>query len=269
MSRARPVDDLASLIGDAEASNLGSGGAAAPVALGRIGETAAEAAAREAGPAGAGAGGAVALTWANFICHSAHPAAAFAHLAFKGAALGVYLSGGGALGYVQAFVLVVLLAAADFWAVKNVTGRRLVGLRWWVRIRADGSNEWLFESAPPGATPPSPLDARIFWWATYGTPAVWATLAALAALRFSLDWLLVATVAAGLSSANTYGYFRCSSDAASRQRLRATLASGAMVGLAYLPSGAGQAAAALGSSMLSAFAAAAPAPAPAAATSKV
>lgn len=260
MSRARPVDDLASLIGDAEAnSNLGSAGSA-PVALGRIGETAAEAAAREAGPSAAGAGAGAALTWANFICHSAHPGAALAHLVFKGAAFGVYLSGGGALGYVQAFVLVVLFAAADFWAVKNVTGRRLVGLRWWVRIRADGTNEWLFESAAPGATPPSPLDVRIFWWATYGAPVVWLALAALASLRFSLDWVLVAAVGAGLSGANTYGYFRCSSDAASRQRLRATLASGAMVGLAYLPSSAGQAAAAIGSSMLSAFAAAPPAP---------
>ena len=29
------------------------------------------------------------------------------------------------------FVLVIVVSAFDFWAVKNYTGRRLVGLRWW------------------------------------------------------------------------------------------------------------------------------------------
>lgn len=28
--------------------------------------------------------------------------------------------------------IVVIVAAIDFWIVKNVTGRLLVGLRWWV-----------------------------------------------------------------------------------------------------------------------------------------
>ncbi len=29
------------------------------------------------------------------------------------------------------FIIVIILSAFDFWAVKNVTGRLLVGLRWW------------------------------------------------------------------------------------------------------------------------------------------
>lgn len=29
------------------------------------------------------------------------------------------------------FIIVVILGAFDFWAVKNVTGRLLLGLRWW------------------------------------------------------------------------------------------------------------------------------------------
>ena len=50
------------------------------------------------------------------------------------------------LGFVTTFVFIVLLLAFDFWTVKNVSGRLLVGLRWWNEVREDGTNEWLFES---------------------------------------------------------------------------------------------------------------------------
>lgn len=47
----------------------------------------------------------------------------------------------------------MILAAADFWTVKNVTGRILVGLRWWSRIKDDGKEEWIFESLPESKCP--------------------------------------------------------------------------------------------------------------------
>ena len=50
--------------------------------------------------------------------------------------------------YVNTFVACVILLAFDFWTVKNVTGRYLVGLRWWNDIKEDGSSEWVFESTP-------------------------------------------------------------------------------------------------------------------------
>ena len=40
----------------------------------------------------------------------------------------------------------MLLLAADFWTVKNITGRLLVGLRWWNKVNEDGTSEWVFES---------------------------------------------------------------------------------------------------------------------------
>jgi hypothetical protein len=42
-----------------------------------------------------------------------------------------------------AFVVCVLLFAFDFWTVKNVTGRILVGLRWWNEVKPDGTEEWV------------------------------------------------------------------------------------------------------------------------------
>ena len=50
--------------------------------------------------------------------------------------------------FVELFITVILLLAFDFWTVKNVTGRLMVGLRWWNRVKEDGSSEWVFESKP-------------------------------------------------------------------------------------------------------------------------
>ena len=48
--------------------------------------------------------------------------------------------------FVIIFVITVLLAALDFWVVKNVSGRILVGLRWWNEINDLGESVWKFES---------------------------------------------------------------------------------------------------------------------------
>jgi len=47
--------------------------------------------------------------------------------------------------FVIIFVITVLLAALDFWVVKNVSGRILVGLRWWNEINDLGESVWRFE----------------------------------------------------------------------------------------------------------------------------
>jgi hypothetical protein len=89
-------------------------------------------------------------SWRNFICRSSHPVAAFFHIAFKAAALLLYLFGSFILrlDYVSAFVFCVLLLSFDFWTVKNISGRLLVGLRWWSNTKDDGATEWVFESHP-------------------------------------------------------------------------------------------------------------------------
>ena len=44
------------------------------------------------------------------------------------------------------FVSCIILLAFDFWTVKNITGRLLVGLRWWSYVQENGQSEWVFES---------------------------------------------------------------------------------------------------------------------------
>ena len=41
-------------------------------------------------------------------------------------------------------------AAFDFWVVKNVSGRILVGLRWWNEVKSDGTEVWVYESKHEG-----------------------------------------------------------------------------------------------------------------------
>ena len=83
-------------------------------------------------------------TW---FSDSGHPWAAFFHLAFRTAAVLVYLFCTLFTdNFVLVFVITVVLLSFDFWTVKNVSGRLLVGLRWWTEVKEDGTNVWIFES---------------------------------------------------------------------------------------------------------------------------
>ena len=51
------------------------------------------------------------------------------------------------LNSVLVFILTMLLLAADFYYLKNIAGRRLVGLRWWNEVdTSTGDSHWVFES---------------------------------------------------------------------------------------------------------------------------
>jgi len=42
--------------------------------------------------------------------------------------------------------IVIVISAMDFWVTKNVTGRLLVGLKWWEEIdEVSGDQLWVFE----------------------------------------------------------------------------------------------------------------------------
>ena len=38
------------------------------------------------------------------------------------------------------------MGSVDFWITKNISGRFLVGLRWWNEVKKDGKEVWIFES---------------------------------------------------------------------------------------------------------------------------
>jgi len=96
-------------------------------------------------PAAGQAGGGNAVQ--EILATSSHPTAAVFHVAFKVAAVASYLLLGiFTKSFVVQFVLTVTLLAFDFWTVKNVSGRLLVGLRWWNDVDEDGAGTWRFET---------------------------------------------------------------------------------------------------------------------------
>lgn len=69
------------------------------------------------------------------------------HLLFRVAAVVVYiLCEWVSSSFIANFITIVLLLSMDFWTVKNITGRLMVGLRWWNYVDDDGRSHWVFES---------------------------------------------------------------------------------------------------------------------------
>mmetsp|Transcript_19556 Transcript_19556/g.50854 ORF Transcript_19556/g.50854 Transcript_19556/m.50854 type:complete len:200 (+) Transcript_19556:111-710(+) len=141
-----------------------------------------------------------------------HPKTVVAHLFFRTAAVLCYLfSWLYTRSFIIVFINVVTLLAFDFWTVKNVSGRLLVGLRWWNKVAEDGSTEWVFESKKGKA--PHPQEARIFWWSMYIFTVIWIVLAFTALIKFHFGYLLLVGIAIGVNLSNVVGYWKCDSDA--------------------------------------------------------
>lgn len=116
-----------------------------------------------------------------------------------------------------------MLLAFDFWTVKNVSGRLLVGLRWWSHVKDDGTTEWTYESLED-MTEIAAFDSSVFWGALYLTPVVWGLLLTVGLLRLKFEYIPVVVVAIVLNSANIYGYMNCSNSA--KQKIRSFVEQG-------------------------------------------
>lgn len=149
---------------------------------------------------------------------SQHPATAVFHLLFKTLALLIYVFGSWITSsFIFIFVICIILLAFDFWTVKNVSGRLLVGLRWWSYVKDDGSTEWLFESLEDTAELTA-LDSRLFWGALYVTPLCWLFFFVVALLRLQIEYLPLIIAALVLSGANILGYMKCSASAKNKMQ---------------------------------------------------
>ena len=98
--------------------------------------------------------------------------------------------------FVLVFIFTLLLLSLDFYYLKNIAGRRLVGLRWWNEVNTStGDSHWVFESRDAGQGTgmgeQNKTDKRFFWLAIYMAPALWVGLAVLAVVRLQkVIWLV-------------------------------------------------------------------------------
>ncbi|KAM9831242.1 Golgi apparatus membrane protein TVP23 homolog B [Neosynchiropus ocellatus] len=140
-----------------------------------------------------------------------HPVASFFHLFFRVVALIVYLlCGFYSASSMACMVTIILLLSCDFWTVKNITGRLMVGLRWWNQVDDDGRSHWVFESRKgTGKIQTSDSESRIFWLGLIVFPVLWAIFSFTALIYFNIKWLPVVIMGVVLQGANLYGYIRC------------------------------------------------------------
>ncbi|CAD7975183.1 unnamed protein product [Amoebophrya sp. A25] len=158
----------------------------------------------------------------DFLKGAKHPVTCCFHLLFKTLCLLVYLFGGYVwTNAVLTYIFCILFLAFDFWTVKNVTGRLLVGLRWWNIIK-DGENgeevnEWVFESLQD-ETQLDPLDKNVFWLGTYAWALVWTLFLIINVLSLNLSWIVFLVVAEVFAWTNLMAFWKCSKDQKERMQ---------------------------------------------------
>ena len=98
----------------------------------------------------------------------------------------------------------------DFYYLKHIAGRRLVGLRWWNEVvPGTADSHWVFESAEEGSRVINKTDSRFFWLALYAIPVAWVGLAIVAVVKLRFLWLTLVVIALVLTITNTLAFSRC------------------------------------------------------------
>ena len=112
------------------------------------------------------------VDFTNFLKHASNPCVVLFTILFKSLSITSFLLLNLFINNeALVFILVVILSAFDFWFVKNVSGRILVGLRWWNEVKDDGNEEWIFES--DHEVRKTSIDTTVFWTSLYITPIFW------------------------------------------------------------------------------------------------
>ena len=106
-------------------------------------------------------------------------------------------------------ITVIIFIAADFWYTKNISGRILVGLRWWNNYdKETQGNIWKFESK--NEIKESNIDRKTFWISFYGFAACWLFLFVWECIMFNFTWAFLCLISLVISGINVVGFFKCS-----------------------------------------------------------
>ena len=147
----------------------------------------------------------------QFLKDAAHPGMCLAHFIFKALGLLSYMFLNIFLNNTTlTFIVVILFGVFDFWVVKNLTGRILVGLRWWSQVNPDGTEEWRFEGLHEKKS--GGMDSFIFWTVLYLAPIGWIVFLVSSALSFSVSQITICAACMVLAGTNLLGYMKCSKD---------------------------------------------------------
>ncbi|KAF9876455.1 golgi apparatus membrane protein tvp23 [Colletotrichum karsti] len=163
---------------------------------------------------------------------SSHPITLLTFLTFRISSVLVYFLGLWIIkSMIMIFIITILLLAADFYYLKNIAGRRLVGLRWWNEVDPQtGDSQWVFESSEPGTKTVNATDSRFFWLALYVQPVLWILLAIFALVRLQFLWLPLVVIALVLTIMNAMAFSRCDKFSHASGIAGSALSSGGLAG---------------------------------------
>ena len=111
----------------------------------------------------------------DFYRKSSNPSVALITVGLKLASLFFFLFLNIITSEAFVMIVVILLDAADFWYTKNISGRILVGLRWWNKFDPENQQDiWTFESK--NEIKEASIDRNTFWISLYGFTVAWLIL---------------------------------------------------------------------------------------------
>jgi hypothetical protein len=104
--------------------------------------------------------------------------------------------------------LVLVAAAVDFWTVKNITGKELVNMMWWMKIDQDtGEEEWRFLSNEGYQL--NPINEAVFWGGSLTGNLFWGISTLLSLILSSLFWIVLCAVCFILNAINFAFFLKC------------------------------------------------------------
>ena len=150
-------------------------------------------------------------SFTNFYRNSSHPIICLLTFIFKLAAFVIYII----ISFFTkqkglVYLSVILLGSVDFWITKNVSGRFLVGLRWWNEVKKDGKEVWIFESKNEKTEATS--DKSVFWTSLYVNGFGWAILFLFKLITLSITNAIIAFTMLIFAGINLYGFYKCSKE---------------------------------------------------------
>lgn len=149
----------------------------------------------------------------NFnLTKATHPLLCLIHLGLKIAAVFCYLFLYLIIrSQIHTFIVVIACLSFDFWITKNVTGRILIGMRWWNGEDETEQEGWYFESYDIKIEK-SAVDGFVFWWGMIISTGFWGIMFVVKFLGFSLFWGMLVLIGFALNMSNLYGYYLCKKD---------------------------------------------------------
>ena len=143
------------------------------------------------------------------MCGSAaHPLVALFHVAFLIGVVFLYLALPIIFKPFTAYTLIIVASAIDFYYIKNIAGRLLVGLRWWIQFTDDGQQVYKFESKIDDRDIPTG-NQKIFWDPIYLFLVAWFVLIVLSIISFSAPHLFICIFNFALLKFNLNYFVKC------------------------------------------------------------